>query len=280
MTSAALDACLCLLLVSAAAVTVASVPAKDSSEMDRADTVAESLAVETAEVTYTLSPVEGRRANASPEYDRTAHGSLASLLARAAVRTVQIDGEPLTRTNEGFASAVRRTARERLPERTQVVVAFRPFPGAHIGRELRVGPTPPARADVHAATVRASSAVETVDEPKAVATTGGFDSVGDAVAAELVGGLFPPEQGRLGLAGDAPVNRLVTHRYARASEEYGVSTREPIERGDVREANSRLTAAMGDRLAADLRERFASPTAAADSLRIDAVKLSIRTWSP
>ncbi|MFD1527455.1 DUF7284 family protein, partial [Halolamina salina] len=103
MSATALDACLCLLLVSAAAVTVVSTPTPTADE-DRADAVAETLAAATADVPYTLQPApdEGGDADTNPEYERVAHGTLVSLLADAAVRTVRVDGEPLTGTNEGF----------------------------------------------------------------------------------------------------------------------------------------------------------------------------------
>lgn len=278
MTSAALDACLCLLLVSAAAISVTSVSQPDA-EPDRADAVAETLAVETAQVAYTLRPVEGERSEAGPEYDRNAHGTLASLLARAAVSTVRVDDEPLTRTRIGFAAAVNETVRERLPARTQLRVEFRPYPGAHLGRELTVGPTPPADADVHAATVRASSGVGPLENADETAAADGFTGLADAVATELVRGLFPPRKGRLALAGDPPVETLVEHRYARASEQYGARTAEAIQRGDTRAANQRLATAIGERVAADLRGRFESPEAAADELRLGDVKISVRTWS-
>lgn len=281
MTSAALDACLCLLLVSAAAVTVTSVaPSQAERGADRADAVAQTLAVETAQVRYTLAPPGGGGATANPEYERSAHGTLASLLARAAVSTVRVDGEPLTRTRADFAAVVRETVRARLPARTQVVVEYAPYPGAHLGRELALGPTPPTNADVNAATVRVPSGVSKAENASVIATGTGFAGLSRVVATELVSGLFPPRKGRLALAGDHPVDALVTHRYARASELYGVRTRDAIERGDTRTANRRLAASMRERIAADLRQRFASPEEAADALRLADVRISVRTWSP
>ncbi|MFB6220421.1 MAG: hypothetical protein ABEH90_03190 [Halolamina sp.] len=281
MTSVALDACLCLLLVSAAAVTVTSVPTP-SAEPDRADAVAETLTATTAEVTYSLRPVPGtREANGTvgPEYDRTAHGTLASLLARAAVRTVRVDGEPLTETNAGFANAVSEVVRNRLPARTQVVVRFQPYPDSHLGRVMRIGPTPPPTADVHAATVHAPSRISPPANPEVTAAREGFDGLARLVATELVAGLFPPEKGRLALAGDAPVTRLVRHRYARADDYYGVETAEPVERGDTEQANSRLSRGVARRVTGEFRTRFESPEKAAASLRLGSVKISIRTWS-
>jgi len=282
MTSAALDACLCLLLVSAAALTVASAPTPDttvSGDADRADAVAETLAATTADVPYRLQPVPGSHDDGSPEFDRVAHGTLASLLADAAVRTVRVDDEALTGTSEGFASAVRETVSERLPKRTRVVVRWKPYPGSSLGRQFAVGPAPPADADVHAETVRAPAGVS---GPSSVSTAAesGFNALGRSVADSLVAGLFPPAKGRLALADDAPLDDLVRHRYRRAGEVYEVETEAAIERGDTHAANRRLAASMGERVAEELQGEFDDPAAAADSLELHTVEISVRTWSP
>ncbi|WP_053947541.1 DUF7284 family protein [Halolamina sediminis] len=284
MSATALDACLCLLLISAAAVTVTSTPAPTTDEPDRADPVAETLTAATADVPYTLRPApdgEGDRdADTNPEYERVAHGTLISLLADAAVRTVRVDGEALTGTSEGFAAAVRATVVERLPARTRVVVRWRPYPDAHMGRAFAVGPEPPADANINAATVHAPSGVDPPANASVAATEGGFARLGRVVAASLVAGLLPPEKGRLALADDPPLDALVQHRYRRVSARYGVETAGAIERGDTTAANSRIAAAMADRVASDLRRGSGSPTDAVASLELDTVEISVRTWSP
>ncbi|MEF8799842.1 MAG: hypothetical protein V5A38_07560 [Halolamina sp.] len=286
MTSVALDACLCLLLISAAGITVTSVPSQGS-DLDRADSVAETLAATTATVDYSLRPVPHEKDGidsatddaTNPEYERTAHGTLASLLARAAVRTVHVDGEALTGTNAGFAAAVHSVVRERLPPRTQVIVSFRPFPGAHLGREFRIGSPPPSDADVHAGTVHPPSGVSALANPEGTAEQTGFDGLGRRVASALVEGLFPPEKVRLALAGDAPVDRLLRHRYVRASSFYGVDTGEAIDDGDVRTANERLAEAMADRITGEFRTQFDTPADTANGLRLGTVRIAVRTWS-
>lgn len=282
MTGAALDACLCLLLISAAAVTVTSAPVQSGvDDPDRADAVAETLTAVTADVPYTLRPVPNGdgEPDASPEYDRVAHGTLATLLADAAVRTVRVGGEALTGTSEGFAAAVRETVAERLPSRTRVVVRWQPYPDAHLGRAFAVGPTPPAGVDVNAATVRAPSGVDTPENASATAGSG-FDRLGRGVADAIVTGLLPPEKGRLALDDDAPLDDLVRHRYRRASRRYGVDTATAIDRGNTRSANRRIASAMAERVADDLRQGASSPNDALDSLELDTVEISVRTWSP
>lgn len=282
MTATALDACLCLLLISAAAVTVTSAPGASGGVEDtnRADAVAETLTATTAEVSYRLRPVPGSNDDGNPEFERVAHGTLASLLADAAVRTVRVDGAALTGTSGGFADAVRETVRERLPPRTRVVVRWEPYPGAHIGRQFAVGPSPPPDSDLHAETIRAPSGVDSPSAEAASAASQGFDALARTVAESLVRGLLPPAKGRLALGGDAPVDDLVRHRYRRASEAYGVDTASAIEQADTREANRRIAAAMREQVAADLRNRTESPGEAAASLELATVEISVRTWSP
>lgn len=287
MTATALDACLCVLLVSAAAVTVVGVPER-SPPRDRADNVAESLAA-TVELEYVLAPVEPR-AEASPgreAVDRTGNpalrrrtrGSLVSLLGRAAVRTVRFEGDPVTRTAADFAAAVRNATRSSLPVRSQVVVRWRPYPGSHLRRRFVVGPTPPPDADVNAATVRVPSGFDGPPNAARVARQRGFDGLSRAVADRLVRGLFPPEQARFALAGDPPTSSLMRRRYRRAAALYGTSVSEPLSTGDVGAANERLAAAAAPRVEADLRASFDSPGEAAASLELGGVRVVVRTWS-
>lgn len=281
MTSAALDAGLCLLLISAAAITVTSAPAPSATaESDRADAVAETLTATTAEVTYRLDPGPGTDADGNPEYERVAHGTLASLLADAAVRTVHVDGEAVTGTNEGFATAVQEAVGERLPDRTRVVVRWEPTPDSHVGRQFAVGPTPPPNADVNAETVRAPSGVGAPENATSVANEGGVEGLAWIVADSLVDGVLPPERGRLALGGDAPVDDLVRYRYRQIGDHYNVDTRDAIEQGDTHSANRQIARGMADRVAEDLRNGPADPDAAAASLELDTVEISVRTWSP
>ncbi|MFW5935138.1 MAG: DUF7284 family protein [Halolamina sp.] len=282
MTAAAIDACLCLLLISAAAVTVTTAPAAPAAtNTDRADAVAETLAATTASVPYTLEPAPGATTDSetNPEYDRVAQGTLASLLADAAVRTIHVDGEPLTRTNAGFAAAVREAAGERLPPRTRVVVSWQPYPEAHLSQTFVVGDAPPPSADVHAETIRAPSGVHAAEAGETAAEEG-YAGVARVVADSLVDGILPPEKGRLALADDAPLDDLVRHRYRRVGGRYGVETGSAIERGDTREANQVIATAMADRVATDLRRGTENPGEAAELLALDIVEISVRTWSP
>lgn len=285
MTATVLDACLCLLLVSAAAVTVASVPTPDVG-VDRADSAADTLAATTS-FNYTLSPGARRADPELASFDRThgqaftrhSRGSLASLLGRAAVRTARIDGELPTHTATDFAAKAHGATRAALPPKTQVVVSWRPYPGAHLGQTVSIGPTPPADADVNAALVRVPSGFAPPERASRIAERSGFGGLSRTIASSLVEGLVPPSQARIALAGDPPVSTLMRYRYRRLAQLYGATVSEPLARGDLHTVNRRLEAHIAARVEADLRSQYDSPTRAARHLGLGTVELSVRTWS-
>jgi hypothetical protein len=287
MTDTVLDACLCLLLVSAAAVTVVTVPGpSDPAETNRADAVAESLAATTT-VQYTLAP-GARRADpdlatfertSGPAFRRRARGSFVSLLARAAVRTVRVQGAPVTYAAADFQRRVVGATRAALPPRTQVVVRWEPYPGSHISRRFTVGPAPPGDADVNAATVRAPSGTGVLNDPVPVARERGFAGLSELVAGSFVAGLVPPAQARVALAGDPPVSTLMRYRYRRLAGRYGTTVDDSLEDGDVEQVNRDLTLAASDEVEADLRTAFDSPEAASRTLDLGTVDVVVRTWS-
>ncbi|WP_137283345.1 DUF7284 family protein [Halorussus salinisoli] len=161
--STVLDVSLCLLLVSASALTLAGTPsagtplASESGATlgpDTADEIAEQLAASTARVTYDA----GNRT-------RTAHDTLAGLLASAAVadarRTARTGFVQAATTRVGRAvrrRAVRQAATQHAAVRNPAVgvqvVARRSSSTANSTTRGRVvaGDTPPPAADVHAAT--------------------------------------------------------------------------------------------------------------------------------
>ena len=300
--NAAVDAVVFLLLVSAAVVGLVTVEQSPPATSGNADAVADSLATTTAQVDYSLAPgVREMTANAatpnapdipldSPELDRTAHGSLAGLLARAATTTsgvdlapggdanattAPVDLPPLTRTRASFRSGVRDAVRARTGATVRVDATWQPYPGAPVGSGVGVGPTPPADG-VHAATLVIPTGVDSSPE----SATTDFDSLGAAVAERTVAVLVPPGPARITLRGDDPAAALVRHRYARLESETNASLSEPLATEDTEEANARVAAALAPRFAEDLRARYDSPADAAESVSVSSVRIVVRTWSP
>jgi hypothetical protein len=292
VTSAVLDVTLCLLFVSAAAVTLVAVPgdAGGDGDGDRADVVATTLTTSTATVNYSLAP--GARdaeeddlasfpTTSGAEFERSTHGTLAGLLADAAVGTTTVDGEQLTHTDDGFRDAVRARLRQDVADgRVQLLAHWMPYRGSHLRGGVTVGPSPPPDAAVHAATVSVPSGLSTArDEADEAAVESGFEGVARVVAEHVVTGLFPPDGLRFALRGDYPVSQLARYRYHRAEQSYEVGVAD--DDGEVRphEANDRLTDAVADVVERDLRRTFENPSAAAESVRVDEVRIVVRTWS-
>lgn len=295
VTSTVVDATLCLVLVSAAAVSFVGLPADsaDDAAAGRADAVAETVATGTAAVNYTLAPgarhADGEsvafRTEAGSAFERTAHGTLAELLSEGAVGGLWIDGERPTRTSDDFRRAVREATANATPRGTRVVAAWRPYEGAPVGGRLAVGPRPPADATVHAATLSVPSGFAAGDAT-AAARADGYRGVATLVAEALVAGLFPPRRTTLALREASPTDALTRYRYRRVAALFDagsnanatVPDRSPAD-GRVEAANDRLATAVADAVAADLRRRFDSPTAAADAVELQRARIVVRTWS-
>ncbi len=292
--NAAIDAVVALLLISAAVgvvVTGSGAPGPDPNP-GRADAVADALAATTAAVNYSLAPGvrELNRSEAGtarqfhaddPELRRTAHGSLAGLLARAATATsgVAVDGpeppdrEPLTRTRAGFRRAVRDAVRARTGTGVRVDAVWRPYPGAPVGGRVGVGPEPPGEG-VHAATL----AIPTGVEPVPGEATATFGTLGRAVAARTVEVLVPQDAARITLRGDDPAAALLAHRYARLAAATNTSVAEPLATEDTAAANARLADALAPRMTGDLRSEYDRPDRAAEAVSVSSVQVVVRTW--
>ncbi len=284
MTSTVLDGVLCLLLVSAAVVTVATATPNESVGAGRAPATASTLATTTASVNYTLTPsTETTDVNVPAEardFERTAHGTLAELLARAAVGRTTVGNDRLSYASEGFERAVVGVVRGAVrTNHTQIVVTWRPHPGSSIAGRLVVGDPPPRGRPVHAATLDASSGLpQTRPAAMRAARTGGRADVAAAIAQRVVDGLFPPTRTRLAASDSSASALLVRHRYRRAERILGVTRSTTLVDGGVDTGNGRLTAALAKRVAHDLRSRNASATSVAETVRVGRVRIVVRTW--
>jgi hypothetical protein len=279
--NAALDAGLCLLLVGAAVLGLVTVPDPvETSDDGRSDAVAESLATTTAAVNYSLgSGGEGvasdPKADGPRSVDRTAHGSLAGLLARAAAGDVEVDGTGLSTARDGFRAAVREAVAARYEfAGLRVEAVWRPYRGAPIGGRVAVGPDPPADKTVHAATLSVPTGVSPLSEAAAM----DFESVSLAVARSTVDAVVPPDEARLALRSGPPSSTLTRARYARLGEAVGTSVEAAVAEDATRRANDRLAAALAPRVESDLRARFETPTAAAEAAERHRVRVVVRTW--
>lgn len=268
--STTVDVAVFLVLVSAAAVTVATVPQTRPVDGDAADETAFVVATATATVEYHAGTGRGAQ-NGSPRTTRvrTAHGSLAGLLADAAFATATVDGRPLTPGGARFERAVRAAVRERLPgDGVEVVATWRPVRGSGVVGRTTVGPSPPPGADVAAATL--SVGVPGRAEPS---PNGTVRDVAAAVARAVVRGRFPPAGGGL------REGHLARLRYRHAAEVLGADVDGPLRRGDAAAANRRLARPLTRQFATALRRRYDDPRAAAVTVSPGRVRVTVRRWS-
>lgn len=286
-----LDVTVFLLVIGVAVATLVSVPMPtDEDGTDRADAIAEDLATGTERVEYSLAPA-ARALDGDPpvditdgpRYTRSAHGTVASLLADAAVATMTVDGERISPDGEAFESAVatateQRTNRENVS--VQVRALWRPYPDASIQGEVVAGATPPPTASVNAASVTVDGPMpESRQDAIDAAATDGYRGVASAVANATVDGILPPKRTRYALRGDYPVDALVAARYVGMSHAVGGEHGRPTAQDDVEQRNAALADAMAARLEDDLRDRFDTPAAAARNVSTGRVTVTVRTWS-
>lgn len=272
--STVLDVTLFLLLVSAAVVALAVPPA--APPRSTADETAESLAATTTNVTYDVETASHAQASTSTQ---TATGTHADLLGRGAVASIQLSGEPLVPT----ATSFRQTLRERTesvlswsPEQTSAVAVWEPYPDAPLRGRFAVGGQPPPGVDVSTATLIVPASVPSVWDAANESATDGFERVADAVVSGvLTTTLRPDSLGEGRQTGGSQTARLRAY-----TEALDVDARDPT----VGEQNTAIRAAVERQLtrtlASDMRDRYATPQAAAGDLRTGTVRIVVREWEP
>jgi hypothetical protein len=310
VTSTVLDAAMCLLLVSAGTVTLVTVPDAGGVESpadageerlsgdgaDRADALATTLTTVTASVNYTLAP-GARHASGTPvafphtegpQFERTSRGTLAGLLADAAVAGVRVDGRRLDHTGDDFRRGVRARTLEAVGADVQVVAVWRPTPDDSVAGRVVVGPDPPADHSVHASVVRVPTGFGSVDRRVEETTTRDaadgtvHERLAHRVATAIVTGLLPPAETRFALDGDYPVTALTRHRYHRLARLLGVDldgsvTEEPTD-SNVTRATQLLTEGLAARLSGSFHRSAASTDERPSELAVGRVRITVRTW--
>jgi hypothetical protein len=284
--STLVDAAAFLLLVSAAVGTL-TLPAVAPDRAPAAGASAERLSTVTANPHYSLAP-GARSANGSlvafehadgPEFDRVAHGSVAALLADAAVGNATVDGREITHAGDDFEREVRTAARDATTRRVRIRALWTPYPGAPVRGVVTAGPRPPPAARVGVATLALDSGMPAAgSRARSAARTDGYEGVARVVARATVRGLFPPGELRLALRGDSPVSGLARYRYLRAGRLLDTDVRTPARSIEPGLANERLSRALAGRIEGDLRDRFETPVAAARAVRVGEVRVVVRRW--
>ncbi|WP_135533363.1 DUF7284 family protein [Halostella pelagica] len=271
--STVVDAVLCLLLVSGAVATLAYVPADtDPSRPDTADETADVVGSSTARVDYTLATPNG-------DVERSTQGTLAELLADAAVANMTVYGHQLSDDSDAFereVTAVVESAVARPNVSVTVRATWEPYPNSPVKGTVTAGDVPPPNADVHVATLTVPSDSSTNRNDAVRAASDGFRGVARVTARGVVGALFPPEEASVSLQ-DPQTKRATAERYRRAATLFDsrVDNDDPEQ---VRRTNERLTAALVDRTVGDFTDQFDTPQSAAEAVSVGEVRIVVRTW--
>lgn len=145
--SSVLDVTVCLLLISASALTLThATTTPDRDGKNRADTTLEILTTSTAWVEYEPTPTS--------DSNRTAHGTLANLVAAGVASNDSRHDESAASQPDGYRPAVVRAVRKvaiRIDVRMQVIARSPPSSEPSARGRFVVGPSPPQSADVRAA---------------------------------------------------------------------------------------------------------------------------------
>jgi len=284
--STTLDVVVFLLLVSAAVgVLAAAAPPADGHDPRTADRAAELLATTTVAVDQ---PLRSPGPHARDRQSSTVHGTLAALLARAAVADVAATPESAGTEGDGlgrgtFAAVVAERASGSLSSvdaTVNVTASYAPLPGSEPRGRATVGPAVPDGVDVAVARFRVP--VGTGPAPAAldrIAREGGDRELAGALSEATVETVVPSSRTRWALRDDA-TRQAVADRYRRLGRSLSVAPTGALDAGRVRRANALLARALADEYRAAIRTDFERPTAAADAARPRAVVVTVRTWSP
>lgn len=254
--STVLDAAVCLLLVGAAVATLLAAPQPDDSSVGRD---ADPAVSKVTTVTTTVEVGAGRRS----------HDTLAGHLGTAAVANARLDGDPVV--DGAYPAAVANETGSLTGHRSSVTARWEPYPGGPIVGTVSAGERPPPDADVAARTLTIHSGIE---EPGRVDS---FDGFARSLADAYVAWLFPPERTYASLVDDRTAPRT-TDRYRSVAARLGADVHQSVAERDVRSANDRLAASLARRLASDLRDRYATPEAAAANATVEEVEVVVRRW--
>ncbi|WP_227131892.1 DUF7284 family protein [Halorubellus salinus] len=269
-TSTTLDVVCCLLLVSAAVgVLAATSPPPEGHDARTAD-----RAVALLSTTTTTVDAPG---------ERRVHGTLAALLAHAAVADFAVDATGTTETAGGLESAIAnrtRTALAGVDASVNVTASYAPLPGSEASGEATVGPAVPRDVDVSVARIRVPVGTGPAPgEIRSGVTEDGVRGLARTVADATVATVLPPSRTRWTLR-DPATRSTVVSRYRTLGRALGVETTGALAGGRVQRANALLAGALADRYVAAVRSRYETPAAAAAAARPRTVVVTVRTWSP
>lgn len=293
------DVSLAIVLLTAAIALVAATPGDDKpdSEAIEADRTAEVASTATLAVPYSVEEVVADM-DRDPEYDeadlkRASHGSVANLLADAAVASLADSDQHLTPLGRTYEAAIEGRFQTRFVGsnfETNVTAIYRPYDGAEIGGTATVGePVPPdvEYSSAHLSVPSGIDPVETTAEAR-IEHEADFEAVGTSIANALIEGYLPPLDAKRALERSGLERALTVYRYEQMAalvedtdpEDRRVRRNLPRDSARPARINRYLATRLAAQIADDLQSRYESASAAAAETSTGEVTVVVRTWEP
>lgn len=278
--STVVDVTVCLLLLSGAVVALTLPVAEQPPDRD-VDEIATVVGTATTNVSYQLAGEQltpaATDATAALAYgERHRDGTVAGLLARAAITNATLDGDRLVPEASDYRDAVREKTRAVIPARVSVTARWEPYPNANLSGVVTVGDTPPATADIQTATLSVPVTGFAVDDD--LERIDSYEAVARPTARAIVAGTLPDSYGEAATGDDLAV-RSVSHRAQVLAGNESLPATQYQFAGDVSGLHDRVTAALADRLATDLQSEFETPSEAASAVSPGRVTVTVRGWT-
>lgn len=276
--STVVDVTVCLLLLSAGIVAL-TLPVSEPPPDREVDNVAALVGTTTANVTYNLSYRDLPDFSVGQEQlstQRHRHGTIAGLLARAAITNATVNGPSVAPEAAGFRSAVRKAVRRVIPARLSVMARWEPYPGAPVSGVVTAGDPPPEHADYQVATLTVPVSALALGSDPGTATS--YRDVATLTARAIAEGTLPNRYGTAPTGDDVAVQTVV-HRSRLLSGNESLPVGSYLLSGDVSALTDRVTDALADRLVSDLRTQFETPAEAAATVEPGTVTVVVRGWT-
>jgi len=275
---------------------------------------AETLSSTTQTVHYSLwdvrsdpnfNPNNVDRSQDGVTYERSSHGTTASLLADSAMMNVQFSQSFTNGSKHGvihsagpsFYKAVDSGLRNTITgmnKNTQIIVVWEPYEEAGMSSRQKYGPSPSPDEDISSTTMTVDSGVPPVDEgelERDYRTDDDFEAVSDRIAARIVEGYFPVGPSQSAIEDQGLTRELTVYRYQRFGSFVGVDYNPgaiiaagPLTRrgADASEANRDLERGLSNQIRGDLNSTSSyediSANELSDRVSTGNVKIIVRTW--
>lgn len=293
------DVSLAIVVVTVAIALVAAAPNDEQADGEaiEADRTAEVVSTATLAVPYTVEPVVDDM-DREPEYDaadlrRVSHGSVATLLADAAVASLADSDQRLTPAGEAYEAAIAGRFQARFVGsnfETNVTAIYRPYEGANLGGTATVGEAVPPDAEYSSVHLSVPSGIEAVSATaeNRIEHEGDFEAVATPIANALTEGYLPPLDAKRALESSGLERALTVYRYEQMAalidgtdpDDRRVRRNLPRDSARPAQINRYLATRLAAQIAEDLESRYESAYAAADGTTTGEITVVVRTWEP